>query len=499
MSLLKMSISAAVLILVIASIRALLMRRLPKQTFLLLWGIVLLRLLIPFNIPSNFSVYSLLHKWTGKAARIALPAAGMPATHTSAVMADTALPLSQEAYAHVSPLMVIWLAGLLIVALYYVATHLHWRREYRMALPVNQAFVQRWKHNHPLRRPVAIRQSDRIPSPLTYGIFRPVVLLPKHTDWTDEARLGYILAHEWIHIRRFDTGIKCLVAAALCIHWFNPLVWLMVILINRDIELACDEAVVRNFGGSHKSAYALTLIGLEEKKAHCAPLVNHIGVTALEGRIQSIMRYKKASRLSILTAAGVVMASAVVFATSADARESKPIVSAQAPAALSPGGSPSFILEAVSLAYYDNGWPYLHDIKTNHTDKTITGVQYGMLAYDALGNPLKLQWNFLDSSSGMAYDQLVNEEDLTIQPHQTYNPVGGWSLYDSETMNWPGMEQAGPNKVAYALYQVKEITFEDGTVWANDAYTQWLTTYKGKFVDVADLQSYYPLEHKITP
>ncbi len=90
-----------------------------------------------------------------------------------------------------------------------------------------------------------IRQSDRIAALLTYGVLRPVVLIPKQTDWTDETRLKVILTHEFVHIRRFDTLTKLLLAAALCIHWFNPFVWVMYVLANRDIELSCDETVVR--------------------------------------------------------------------------------------------------------------------------------------------------------------------------------------------------------------------------------------------------------------
>ncbi len=98
------------------------------------------------------------------------------------------------------------------------------------------------------------------------------MLLPKTTDWTDEARLRYILTHEFVHIRRFDVLTKLLLVSALCIHWFNPFVWAMYVLFNRDIELSCDETVVRTFGDTIKSAYALTLIGLEEKKSRLTPL-----------------------------------------------------------------------------------------------------------------------------------------------------------------------------------------------------------------------------------
>ena len=76
----------------------------------------------------------------------------------------------------------------------------------------------------------------------------PVLLVPADMDWADEETAAFILSHEMSHIRRFDAFTKWLLAAALCIHWFNPLVWAMYILANRDLELACDEAVIRQYG-----------------------------------------------------------------------------------------------------------------------------------------------------------------------------------------------------------------------------------------------------------
>ncbi|HBK59723.1 MAG TPA: peptidase M56, partial [Firmicutes bacterium] len=168
---------------------------------------------------------------------------------------------------------------------------------------------------HPLRRSVQIRQSDRIKAPLTYGVFRPVILFPKKTDWTDETKLPYILTHEFTHIRRFDTLAKLVLTAAVCVHWFNPFVWAMYVLVNRDIELSCDETVVRTFGETMKSAYALTLIGLEEEKNRHTFLVNSFGKNAIEERIVSIMKIKKTSLMGILLALTLAIGMVTVFAT----------------------------------------------------------------------------------------------------------------------------------------------------------------------------------------
>jgi beta-lactamase regulating signal transducer with metallopeptidase domain len=140
---------------------------------------------------------------------------------------------------------------LLACALFFLVTHLRCRKVYKTALPVDNEFMRQWLSEHPTKRRVQIRQSDKIATPLTYGVFRPVILLPKTTDWTDETRLRYILTHEFTHIRRFDTLTKLALAAAVCVHWFNPLVWVMYILANRDNELSCDETV-SGHSGKHK-------------------------------------------------------------------------------------------------------------------------------------------------------------------------------------------------------------------------------------------------------
>jgi hypothetical protein len=143
-----------------------------------------------------------------------------------------------------------------------------------------------------------------------------VVLLPKSADRTDIARLRYVLAHEFTHIRRFDVLKKWMLAAALCVHWFNPLVWVMYILANRDVELSCDENVVRTSGEKTKSAYALTLIGLEEQRSGLSPLVSNFAKSAIEERIVSIMKIRKTSLVGILLAVVLVAGTTTAFATS---------------------------------------------------------------------------------------------------------------------------------------------------------------------------------------
>ena len=156
---------------------------------------------------------------------------------------------------------------------------------------------------------------------MTYGLFRPVILLPNNTDLDDKQQLEYILFHEYVHIRHCDTALKLLATAALCIHWFNPLVWVLYILFNRDIELACDEYVIRKFGADNRSAYARTLISMEERKSFIAPFCNNFSKNAIEERIVSIMKTKKSSAVALFAAGFVVAVSTGAFVTSVQANE----------------------------------------------------------------------------------------------------------------------------------------------------------------------------------
>lgn len=321
MSLLQMSFSGAILILAIVVIRALAINKLPKKTFLALWGVALLRLLIPFSLPSMFSVYSAIgHRTSAMQAVQQTPVANFfPVAPTQAM---TTLPSTagiNETGSTISIWTVIWAVGALVCFLFFAISYIRCRREFQTSLPVENDFVKRWLTTHKTKRQIAIRQSSRISAPLTYGFLRPVILMPKGTDWNDTKSLSYVLAHEYVHIRRFDAFTKLIFIAALCIHWFNPLVWAMYILANRDIELSCDEDVVRLFGTENKSIYARMLISMEETKSGLTPLCNSFSKNAIEERVTAIMKIKKTSLIAIFVAVALVAGVTIAFATSAAA------------------------------------------------------------------------------------------------------------------------------------------------------------------------------------
>lgn len=325
MSLLKMSLSGTVMIGAIAVLRALLLHKLPKSAFLALWGVAAARLLIPFSFRSALSVYSLL----GRLAAAGEAAANRPVASLAGIApAQSAMPAPDAAALPAAdaamPWGIVWGMGALLCAGFFAAAYLKCLREFRASLPVEDEHARAWLREHRLRRPLEIRQSGRVSAPLTYGVFRPVILMPKTTDWDDGDALQYVLAHELVHVRRFDAVTKLALTGALCVHWFNPAVWIMVALANRDIELSCDEAVIRQFGERTKSAYAMTLIRMEEARSGLNPLGSHFSRNAIEERIVAMMKIKKTSLAALLAAIALVGGVTTAFATSAEEGESAP-------------------------------------------------------------------------------------------------------------------------------------------------------------------------------
>lgn len=206
LSLWQMSLSGGLLILAAALVRRFTLDRFPKKTFLILWDIVILRLLLPVSIPSVFSIWSLFLKNGGirrismeTPAEVFLPAASsepaaalIPSVSAAAV---TSPHVATASGLHTPGLwLILWAAGAGICALFFLCSWFRCRREFAASLPVTEDFIHRWMDTHPLpsrsRRRIQVRQSDRIQTPLTYGILHPVILLPKTTDWENHSQLS---------------------------------------------------------------------------------------------------------------------------------------------------------------------------------------------------------------------------------------------------------------------------------------------------------------------
>lgn len=321
---LEMSLAGGCLVLVIIVLRALLLHRLPKELFFWLWMLALLRLLLPVFPTSPLSVFA---RWEAPAALRTAADAAPWAAREGAGIASAALEAPLAANARSTPvarpaseaaltpaLTLVWLAVALLLLLLLGLAYARGLRRFQRAEPMNDPFIRAWLKQNALRRPVEVRASAGMDSPMTYGVLRPVILLPKGIDKGDSGALLCALDHELSHIRHFDAVWKLIIAAAACLHWFNPLVWAMAILANRDIELCCDARVLRRGGEEERRAYASALVRMEEARAHDLPLASAFSRNALEERIGAIMNVKKRSVVALLTALLITAVSLAAFA-----------------------------------------------------------------------------------------------------------------------------------------------------------------------------------------
>lgn len=153
-----------------------------------------------------------------------------------------------------------------------------------------------------------IKQSERVSTPFVLGIFRPVIYLPYHLAEED---LAYVVAHERAHIGRRDHWWKPLGFALLCVYWFNPLLWLAYVLLCRDMEGACDEAVIETMGLEDRRGYSTALLhcGVRRRSIAACPLA--FGEVGVKQRVTSVMNYTKPA-VWIVTAALIACAAAAV-------------------------------------------------------------------------------------------------------------------------------------------------------------------------------------------
>ena len=266
MLLLNLSLSASILIILIVIIRTVALYKLPKVIFIGFWSVVLARLYLPFYIEVSLPK-NLFFNYIG--AEKIVSHAGVK-----------------------NALYIVWLVGVVAVLGVFLVTHFLARKEYCCSLPIENEALAKEINLYLGRQKFTVRQTDRIDTPLTYGTFKPVILLPSATDWSDDEKLRYIILHELTHIRRFDILVKWLLVIAVSVYWFNPLIWVMYVLFNRDMELYCDEGVIEQLAFHEKAPYAKTLVNMEKFKLGAPSVISSFRGSSLNERVTAIMKNK---------------------------------------------------------------------------------------------------------------------------------------------------------------------------------------------------------------
>ena len=304
--------SGSAMILLALALRLFLKKHLPRGIFPARWCLCALRLLLPITIPTHLSVWNLLHT---------------PATaQANGVISDVLTPFPSLATnsitepaadaAGIRPMLLVWLVCAILLAAYFVIGYACMVRRFRGTRLAPQPSIDALLDRFRFSRDPRICMSNSHRAPLTFGVFRPTVLLPEDLPVGD-AQFQLILAHELAHIRRKDCLRKLLLTVCLCLYWWNPLVWLMVWLANRDMELACDEAVLRALGPDCKKAYALTLLDMAQRNPKSAPLCSGFAKSSAEERIRAILSFKRIPAWVGICVSVLFVLTASVFTTQA--------------------------------------------------------------------------------------------------------------------------------------------------------------------------------------
>ena len=299
----NMSISASWLVLVVLILRFVL-KKAPKWVNILLWGIVAIRLICPFSFESALSLIPSAETFPEKI--ISGPSFDV---QTGITPVDNRINdyLGDRYFEGVTVpanngntimtiLTIVWTIGILLLVAYTVISY--WRLNRKVDTAV------RYKDN--------IFQSENVSSPFVLGLIKPRIYLPFKLDGQD---MEHVVAHEQAHIRRKDHWWKPLGFLLLTIHWFNPLMWLAYVLLCRDIELACDEKVIKGLGNEQRADYTQALVACSVNRRMIAACPLAFGEVGVKERVKSVMNYKKPAFWVIIIAVIICVGVAACFLT----------------------------------------------------------------------------------------------------------------------------------------------------------------------------------------
>ena len=279
LQILNMSITASIVIVFVFVVR-LFLRKVPKVFSYMLWFVVLFRLLCPFSFES---AYSLLPTKENPISQDIMYQS-TPSMDTGVAIIDYAVneifPVATEE-ASVNPIQIwifigsfLWIVGVGVLLSYSLITFFRLKRCLKTAI--------RYKDN--------IFLSDRIETAFVMGMFRPHIYLPFHLK---ESEREYIILHEQTHIKRLDPIIKVISFFVLCIHWFNPFVWIAFFTSAKDMEMSCDEAVIKKIGNHKKKEYSTSLLNLATGRNIVGGTPIAFGEGDTKSRIKNVLNYKK--------------------------------------------------------------------------------------------------------------------------------------------------------------------------------------------------------------
>ena len=367
-----MAFYGSVMIAAVLLLRALLKNKLPKFVFPALWGVVLLRLLVPFSLSSPlslpvpagltglseaFAIYedemaratenlpqtqsgtagSEATGSDGTARTWASESPGSPSTDnniavveevvmegSSDYIMDTDTSFLPRSFFLRSNSLRNALPVLYLLGLAAVAGILAWQKIIYAKRLKGGLLMERNETVNGLLRDmgmghVLVFSNDEIASPLACGLIGPRICLPTRMDFGNTVLLRHVLAHEAMHIRRRDNWVKAVMLAAVVLHWYNPLVWLMAKCLASDLEAACDAAVLKKYDTDQRKSYAYSLLAMAVSASRSSLLYSAFSKTEVERRVKGILAFRKASAFAVLLSVLLLAGGTVAFATGGQA------------------------------------------------------------------------------------------------------------------------------------------------------------------------------------
>ncbi|WDV45853.1 M23/M56 family metallopeptidase [Clostridiaceae bacterium M8S5] len=313
---LNMSIVATIMIIIIFAIRTLLMHRLDKKVLFALWCVLLFRLACPFSISTDFTFMNIVKN--GEENNFV----NMKYINDDLITVSRVEIISNEVDNKAinnddntkakSILSNIWLFFILVIFTYNMVMHIIISSKLKLATRHKSKKIQEVKDILKIKTNIIVYETDQIVSPFVLGVIKPRVYVPVGIEG---ARLKYILLHEFVHIKRLDYILKPIFYIVSAIHWFNPFVWLAFRYMSRDIEIICDESVIKAIGRKYRQGYAHTLVSFATKKNKIIPTYNNCyGIIDLTIRVKNIINYENSSLRNKILSILIVIFIAINFA-----------------------------------------------------------------------------------------------------------------------------------------------------------------------------------------
>lgn len=353
----KMSITASIAAIIVILLRKLAGKKLPVTFSYAAWVIVLVRLLVPFSVQSDFSIFNFIKfpetardgalwasgPWDKSASQYSADAVDLGRGNSIGIIdeakstADGNIYISNsvmndgpEENIHtdkagvsgekgpVTVMACIWMSVFLVLLAFCTYAHLKIIRSFKTAVLFNDnGLLAESAGRLDLRRKVSIYISDKTDTPVVYGIANARIIIPALFAGDRYGKeLEYVIAHELVHIKRYDNITRLLAVLALCIHWFNPLMWLCFLLYQKDMEMSCDARVLSAYENDIRSEYANTLLNIAVKQnTLLRGVVPAFGESNIKSRIKGIMKFRKNKAWAGIFAALLLVVLAFVLLT----------------------------------------------------------------------------------------------------------------------------------------------------------------------------------------